>query len=82
MSRVFIIVAIVIAAGVLLFTGYDILMFNLGLPSIIGFFGSLWPDVTSGFGIATESTAAWIVGLTTAVVATLLVARWPKYRKY
>jgi hypothetical protein len=81
-SKVFIIVAIVVAAAGLLFTGYDILMFNLGLPSIVAFLGSLWPDITSGFGIASESTAAWIIGLTTAVIATLLVARWPKYRKY
>jgi len=82
MSRIFVTVCVVLLVGGLIFVGYDIVNTKLGLPSIVAVFGSLWPDVVSGLGMAGRSEKQWIAVVIAGIVAFLLISRLPKYGKY
>jgi hypothetical protein len=82
MSRIFATVCIVVLVAGMIFVGYDIVNTKLGLPSIIGVFGSLWPDVTSGLGMAGRNSKGWIAIVIAGLVAFLLISRLPKYGRY
>jgi hypothetical protein len=82
MSRILATVSIVVLVGGMIFVGYDIVNTKLGLPSIIAVFGSLWPDVVSGLGLAGRNDKGWIAVVIGGIVAFLLISRLPKYGRY
>ncbi len=82
MSRVFVTAAIVIMVIVLLLTGYDIINYKMGLPSVLPFLWSLGPDITSGFGMFASEYMGWLIGIIAGLVVALLLIRHPKFGRF
>ena len=82
MSRIFATACIVVLVAGMIFVGFDIVNAKLGLPSIVAVFGSLWPGVVSGLGMAGRSDKEWIGIVIAGIVAFLLISRLPKYGRY
>jgi len=82
MTRVFVTAGVVIVVAVLLLTGYDIINYKLGLPSVFPFLWSLWPDVTSGMGNAVAEYKGWMIAIISCIVVAVLLIRFPKLGRF
>jgi hypothetical protein len=78
MSRVLVTAALVILVVAMLFTGYDIVGHQLGLPSILGVIFSLWPDV----GTTVSDNKGWVIAIISGLVVALLLIRFPKFGRF
>ncbi|MFZ0793351.1 MAG: hypothetical protein WAM65_06245 [Candidatus Korobacteraceae bacterium] len=78
MSRVFVTAAIVLVVIVLLLTGYDIVNYRMGLPSIGSFLSSLWPDLRETL----SDNKGWVITVVAGLVVALLLIRFPKFGRY
>jgi len=78
MSRVFVTAAIVILVVAMLLTGYDIVNYKLGLPSVLAVLLSLWPDI----GATVSDNRGWVIAIISGLVVALLLLRFPKFGRF